>query len=139
MDAACAQETADRLGTTIAWLDDPAGYELEWMFATADPVIPDEGVLAVQYFVTPDGHGMFEVMTSVPPLVESSPPPQNRRPVSNGTDIGSVWMAEATGTASVEWTHDGITYLITAVPRPWDPSAVVDAWKTIKYASSKSS
>jgi hypothetical protein len=92
MDPACAQETADRLGTTIAWLDDPAGYELEWMFATADPVIPDEGVLAVQYFVTPDGHGMFEVLTSVPPLVESSPPPQDRRPVSNGTDTGSTWM-----------------------------------------------
>ena len=135
LDAACAQETADRLGTTIAWLDDPAGYELEWMFATADPVIPDGGVIAVQYFVTPDGHGMFEVLTSVPPLVESSPPPQSRRSVSNGADTGSVWMAEASGTASVEWTHDGITYLITAVPRPWDPWAIVDAWKTIQYTS----
>jgi hypothetical protein len=139
MDAACAQETADRLDTTIAWLDDPAGYELEWMFATADPVIPDEGVVAVQYFVTPDGHGMFEVLTSVPPLVAISPPPQPRRSISNGTDTGSSWMAEASGTASVEWTHEGITYLITAVPRPWDPSAVVDAWKTVQYATPRHS
>jgi hypothetical protein len=135
MDSICARDAADRIGTTVAWLDEPAGYELEWMFATADPVIPDEGVLAVQYFVTPDGHGMFEVLTSVPPLVESSPPPQSRRSVSNGTDTGSFWMAEASGTASVEWTHDGITYLITAQPRPWDPSAVVDAWKTIQYST----
>jgi hypothetical protein len=45
MDAACAQETANRIDTTVAWLDEPAGYELEWMFATADPVIPDEGVI----------------------------------------------------------------------------------------------
>jgi hypothetical protein len=78
---------------------------------------------------------MFEVMTSLPPLVESSPPPQSHRSVSNGTDTGSLWMAEVSGTASVEWMHDGIAYLITAQPRPWDPSAVVDAWKTIRYAS----
>jgi hypothetical protein len=109
------------------------------MFATDDPVIPDEGVVAVQYFVTPDGHGMFEVLTSVPPLVESSPPPHDRRPVSNGTDTGSTWMDEITGTASVEWTHDGIRYLITAAPRPWDPAAVVDAWKTVQYTSPNSS
>jgi hypothetical protein len=134
MDAACAQETANRIGTTVAWLDEPAGYGLEWMFATADPVIPDEGVIATQFFVTADGHGMFEVLTSVPPMPESSPPPQSRS-VSNGTDTGSMWMDEVTGTASVVWTHDGIEYLITAQPRPWDPSAIIDVWKTIRYAS----
>jgi hypothetical protein len=73
---------------------------------------------------------MFEVLTSVPPIPESSPPLQSRS-VSNGTDTGSMWMDEVTGTASVVWTHDGIEYLITAQPRPWDPSAVVDVWKMI--------
>jgi hypothetical protein len=140
MDAACAQEAADRIGTTVAWLDEPAGYRLEWLVTNrhaepVDPAVPDDGVIATQYFVGgADDRGMFEVMTSVPPLVESSPP-QSRRSVSNGTDTGSFWMAEVSGTASVEWTHDGITYLITAQPRPWDPAAVVDAWQTIQYAS----
>jgi hypothetical protein len=141
MDSACAQEAADRIGTTVAWLDAPVGYRLEWLVANryvepVDPTVPDDGVIATQYFVGgADDRGMFEVMTSLPPLVESSPPPQSHRSVSNGTDTGSLWMAEVSGTASVEWMHDGIAYLITAQPRPWDPSAVVDAWKTIRYAS----
>lgn len=140
MDSACAQEAADRIGTTVAWLDEPAGYRLEWLVAnrhaeTVDPAVPDDGVIATQYFVGgADDRGMFEVMTSVPPLASGPPPPRSRS-VSNGTDNGSVWMDEVTGTASVVWTHDGITYLITAQPRPWDPSAVVDAWKAIRYAS----
>jgi hypothetical protein len=141
MDSACAQEAADRIGTTVAWLDAPAGYQLEWLVANrhvepVDPAVPDDGVIATQYFLGgAGGRGMFEVMTSVPPFVESSPPPQPHRSVSNGTDTGTLWMAEVSGMASVEWMHDGITYLITAQPRPWDPSAVVDAWKTIRYAS----
>lgn len=141
MDSICAQEAADRIGTTVAWLDEPSGYELEWFVANrhaapVDPAIRGDGVIATQYFVGgADDRGMFEVMTSVPPLVESSPPPRSRRSISNGTDTGSFWMAEVSGTASVEWMHDGITYLITAQPRPWDPSAVVDAWKTIQYAT----
>jgi hypothetical protein len=141
MDSACAQEAADRIGTTVAWLDEPAGYQLEWLVANrhvepVDPAVPDDGVIATQYFLGgAGGRGMFEVMTSVPPLVESSPPPRPHRSVWNGTDTGTLWMAEVSGTASVEWMHDGITYLITAQPRPWDPSAVVDAWKTIRYAS----
>jgi len=137
MDAACAQDAADRIGTTVAWLDEPAGYGFEWFVANrhpVDPAIPD-AVVATQYFVGgADDRGMFEVMTSVPPLPGAPPPPRSRS-VSNGTDAGSVWMDEVSGTASVEWTHDGITYVITAQPRPWDPSAVVDAWKTIQYAS----
>lgn len=137
MDSACAQDAADRIGTTVAWLDGPAGYDLEWMFATANPVMPDEGVIATQYFVGEDGYGMFEVLTSVPPL-PSGAPPQSRF-VSNGPDRGSVWMDETTGIASVEWSHDGIKYVITAQPRPWDPSAVVEAWKTIHYTSPNSS
>ena len=139
MDWACAQDAADRIGTTVAWLDEPAGYELEWFVANrhaeaVDPATPDDGVVATQYFLGgTDGRGMFEVMTSVPPLL-SPPPPFRSRLVSNGTDTGSFWMAEASGTASVEWTHNGIVYVITAQPRPWDPSAIVDAWKTIQYA-----
>jgi hypothetical protein len=133
MDTACAQEAADRVGTTVAWLDDPPGYELEWMFATGDPVIPDGGVIATQYFVGTDGQGMFEVLTSVPPLPPGPIPPQSR-PVSNGEDTGSIWVEEVSGIASVEWTHDGIKYIITAQPRPWDPSAVVDVWRTVQYA-----
>ena len=140
MDSACAQDAADRIGTTVAWLDEPAGYELEWFVANrhaeaVDPATPEDGVVATQYFLGgTDGRGMFEVMTSVPPLPSPPPPPQSRL-VSNGTDTGSFWMAEASGTASVEWTHNGIVYVITAQPRPWDPSAIVDAWKTIEYAS----
>jgi hypothetical protein len=140
MDAACAQEAADRIGTTVAWLDEPAGYELEWFVANrhpepVDPAVPDHGVIATQYFLGgADGRGMFEVMTSVPPLPVGPPPPRSRS-VSNGTDTGSVRVDEVFGTASIEWTHDGIAYVITAQPRPWDPSAVVDAWKTIRYAS----
>ena len=144
MDAACAQDAADRIGTTVAWLDEPAGYELEWFVAnrhaeSVDPATPEDGVIATQYFVGgADGRGMFEVMTSVPPLPSPPPPPRSRL-VSNGTDTGSVWMDEASGTASVEWTHDGIVYIITAQPRPWDPSAIVGAWKTVQYTSPASS
>jgi hypothetical protein len=140
MDSACAQDAADRIGTTVAWLDEPAGYELEWLVAdrhaeAGDPATPEGGVVATQYFVGgTDGRGMFEVMTSVPPLPSPPPPPRSRL-VSNGTDTGSVWMDQASGTASVEWAHDGIVYVITAQPRPWDPAAIVDAWKTIEYAS----
>jgi hypothetical protein len=140
MDSACAQDVADRIRTTVAWLDEPAGYKLEWFVAdrhaeAVDPSAPEDGVVATQYFVGgTDGRGMFEVMTSVPPL-PSPPPPPRSRIVSNGTDTGSVWMDEQSGTASVEWTHDGIVYVITAQPRPWDPSAIVDVWKTIQYAS----
>ena len=52
---------------------------------------------------------------------------------------GQGVIHEVFGTTSVEWTHDGITYLITAQPRPWDPSAVVDAWKTVQYATPRHS
>ena len=138
MDSTCAQEAADRIGMTVAWLDEPAGYQLEWLVANrhpVDPAIPDGGVIATQYFLGgADGRGMFEVMTSVPPL-PSGPPSSRSRSVSNGTDTGSLWVDEVFGTASIDWTHDGIEYLITAQPLPWDPSAVVDAWKTIQYAS----
>jgi hypothetical protein len=140
MGSACAQDAADRIGTTVAWLDEPADYELEWFVANrhaeaVDPATSDDGVVATQYFLGgPNGRGMFEVMTSVPPLPSPPPPPRSRL-VSNGTDTGSFWMDEASGTASVEWTHNGIVYVITAQPRPWDPSAIVDAWKTVQYAS----
>jgi hypothetical protein len=140
MDSACAQDAAERIGATVAWLDEPAGYQLEWMVANrhaeaVDAATPEDGVVATQYFRGgTDGRGMFEVMTSVPPLRGPPPPPRSRL-VSNGTDTGSVWMDQASGTASVEWTHHGITYIITAQPRPWDPSAIVNAWKTVQYAS----
>jgi hypothetical protein len=55
MDSICAQEAADRIGTTVAWLDELAGYELEWLVANrhAEPVdraILGDGVIATQYF-----------------------------------------------------------------------------------------
>jgi len=138
MNAACARRTAERIGTTVAWLEEPAGFQLEWMFATADPVIPEGGVIATQYLVASESSGMLEVLTSVPPLPTSAPPSQSRL-VSDGTDRGTMWFDERLGVASIVWTHDGVEYLITAQPRPWDPSAVVDVWRTIRYASPKNS
>jgi hypothetical protein len=142
MNWACAQRAADRIGTTVAWLDEPPGYRLEWFVANRhaeamDPASSD-GVIATQYFVGgSDDRGMFEVVTSAPPLPFGPPPPRPLS-VSNGTDAGSFRVDEVFGTASIEWTHEGITYVITARPRPWDPAAVVDAWKTIRYTSPKS-
>lgn len=144
MNPACAQQAADRIGTTVAWLDEPPGYRLEWLVANrhaeaVDSAVSDDGVIATQYFVGgADDRGMFEVVTSVPPLPFGPPPPQPRS-VSNGTDTGSFRIDEVFGTASIEWTHEGIAYVLTAQPRPWDPAAVVDVWKTIRYASPKPS
>jgi hypothetical protein len=137
MDAACAQRAADRIGTTVAWLDEPPGYELEWMLANDRTVSPADGVIATQYFLGADGHGMFEVVTSVPPL--GDPPTPRSRAIFNGTDHGKMWVDEQFGVVSIGWAHDGVEYLITAQPRPWDPLTVEQAWKTVRYASPKTS
>jgi hypothetical protein len=134
MDAACAQTAADRIGITVAWLDAPPGYRLEWMLANDRTVSTEVGVIASQYFLGSDGRGMFEVVTSVPPIGDG-PPPTRAQSLSHGADTGSLWVDARFGIVSIEWTHEGIVYLITAQPRPWNPDAVVDAWRTIHYAS----
>jgi hypothetical protein len=131
MDAACAQAAADKADTTVAWVNEPAGYELAWVMAALGP---KGKAIASQYLVGADGQGLMEVVTSVPPTPggHASPP---SRSVSDGTDNASVWLDAAFGVVEMEWTHDGIEYGIFAQPRPWDPSAIVDAWKTVQYAS----
>jgi hypothetical protein len=134
MDSACAQEAAEQSFTTVAWIDEPAGYELAWVIATGNPESPDGPAIASQYLLGTDGQGMIEVVTGLPAIdVEPGTPPSDS--VSNGTDTASVWIDDEFGLVSMEWTHEGIGYVITAQPRPWDHSAVVDAWRTIQYAS----
>ena len=131
MDATCAQAAADKADTTMAWVNEAAGYELAWVMAALSP---DGKAIASQYLVGADGQGLMEVVTSVPSASggHTSPPSSS---VSNGTDTASVWLDHAFGVVEMEWTHNGIEYGIFAQPRPWEPSAVVDAWKTIQYAS----
>lgn len=134
IDPACAQDAADQAFTTFAWLDEPAGYELAWVIATGDPKSPDGPAIASEYLLGSDGLGMMEVVTSLPAIeVEPGMPPTSS--VSNGTDTASVWVDEDFGLVSMEWTHEGIGYVLTAQPRPWDLSMVVEAWKTIRYTS----
>jgi hypothetical protein len=134
MDSACAQDAADQASTTFAWLDEPAGYELGWVIATGDPQSPEGPAIASEYLLGPGGQGMIEVVTSLPAIeVEPGTPPTSS--VSNGADTASVWVDEDFGLVSMEWTHEGIGYVLTAQPRPWDPSSVVQAWKTIRYTS----
>ena len=101
MEPSCARIAAKRIGTTVAWLDEPGGYELAWLFATHQPVIPDQGVIAVQYFVGSDGHGMMELVTSVPPIPAEQMTPS--RSVSNGEDIATIWLDDVLGILSLEW------------------------------------
>jgi hypothetical protein len=133
MDAACAQEAAEQTFTTFAWIDEPEGFKLEWVMATGDPEGP---AVASQYLLGANGQGMIEVVTAVPAIaVQPGTPPTAS--VSNGTDTASVWIDEELGFVSMEWTHDGIGYVLTAQPRPWDPSGVVEVWKTVRYTSPK--
>jgi hypothetical protein len=134
MDATCAQTAADRVATTVAWLDEPAGYELAWVIASRNPGDPDGPAIASQNLVGTDGRGFMEVVTSVPPMPggHTSPP---SRSVSNGEDTATVWVDDVFGVVEMEWTHGGIEYGMFAQPRPWDPSAVIEVWKTVRYTS----
>lgn len=137
MDLACAQEAAEQAFTPVAWIDEPAGYELAWVIATGNSESHGPAI-ASQYLLGSDGQGMIEVVTALPAIdVEPRTPPTDS--VSNGTDTASVWIDVGLGLVSMEWTHEGIGYVLIAQPRPWDPSAVVDVWKTIRYESPKSS
>jgi hypothetical protein len=131
MDATCAQEAADEAFTVFAWLKEPTGYDLAWVAATGNPKGP---TLATEYLLDSDGEGMIEVVTAVP-AIGVEPGTSSVSSISNGTDTASVWVDEQFGVVSIEWTHERIGYLITAQPRPWDPSAVVEAWKTIRYTA----
>ena len=131
MDVACAQDAAERAFTTVAWMDEPSGYNLAWVWATGEP---GGSSVAMQYLLDADGQGAIEVVTAIPAIdVEPGTPPS--RLVSNGDDTASVLINDELGWVAIDWTHDGIGYLISAKPRPWKPDAIVDAWKTIKYAS----
>jgi hypothetical protein len=134
MDSACAQDAANQAFITFAWLDEPAGYELAWVIATGDPKSPDGPAIASEYLLGSDGLGMIEVVTALPAIeVEPGTPPTSS--VSNGTDTASVWVDREFGLVSMEWTHEGIGYVLTAQPRPWEPTTVVEAWKAIRYTS----
>lgn len=131
MDVTCAQRAAERAFTTVAWIDEPSGYELAWVWAKG---YRDGPATASQYLLDADGQGAIELVTALPAVeVEPGTPPA--RSASNGTDTASVWVNDEFGVVQLEWTHDGIGYLINAKPRPWDPSTVIDAWTTIQYAS----
>jgi hypothetical protein len=138
MDGTCARAAAGRVATTMAWVDEPAGYQLAWVIASRNPGNPDGPAIASEYLIGKDGQGFIEVVTSVPPVPGEFPGPPSRS-VSNGSDTATVWLDDEFGLVELEWTHDGIEYELTAQPRPWDPSAVVDVWKTIQYESPKSS
>jgi hypothetical protein len=131
MDVSCARDAAERAFTTVAWMDEPSGYKLAWVWATGHP---DGSSVAMQYLLDADGQGAIEVVTAIPAIdVEPGTPPT--RFVSNGDDTASVLINEELGWVAIDWTQDGIGYLISAKPRPWNPDAIVDAWKTIQYAS----
>ncbi|MDQ5874815.1 MAG: hypothetical protein M3526_05475 [Actinomycetota bacterium] len=123
MDVTCAREAAEQAFTTVAWIPEPSGYDLAWVWARGDRGGP---AIASQYLLDPDGQGAIEVVTAIPGIdVEPGTPPS--RSVSNGDDAASVWLNDEFGVVEIEWTHDGIGYLINAKPRPWNPDAVVDA------------
>jgi hypothetical protein len=134
MDATCAGAAAERVAIAFAWVDEPMGYELAWVIASRNPGNPDGTAIASQYLVGADGQGFMEVVTSVPPIPGEFPSPPSRS-VSNGIDTATVWEDDELGVIQLEWTHDGVEYVLTAQPRPWDPSAVIEVWKTIQYTT----
>jgi hypothetical protein len=131
MDVGCAQDAAERAFTRVAWMDEPSGYKLAWVWATGDP---GGSSLAMQYLLDADGQGAIEVVTAIP-AIDVEPGTLPSRFVSNGDDTASVLIDDEMGWVAIDWTHDGTGYLISAKPRPWNPDAIVDAWRTIQYAS----
>jgi hypothetical protein len=134
MEAACARAAASRAGMTVAWIDEPAGYELAWMAASTNEGDIERPALARLYLVDGDGPGWIEIVTAVPAItVEPGRDPGTS--ISDDGHAASVWVDDTLGLVSIEWLHDGEGYVLTAQPRPWDPTAVIRHWKRMRYAA----
>jgi hypothetical protein len=131
MDAACAQDAADRAGIPIAWMPVPQGYRLSWVIAAR---ASNEAATASQYFVDADGGaGAIEVSSLVPPLGPSSD--RVIGSASNGTDTATVQRDDLFGVTELTWDHDGLTYELVGLGVGPDTTPLVNAWRTVRYAS----
>jgi hypothetical protein len=118
---------------TVAWISEPTGYELAWLAASRNEEGPNGPAVASQYLVDADGRGWTEIVTAVP-AIEVEPGDTPPILLSHDGDTASVWIDETLGLVSIEWTHDDIGYVLTAQPRPWDPTSVMNVWKQMRYA-----
>jgi hypothetical protein len=133
MATTCARAAARRTGMTVAWISEPTGYELAWLAASRNEEGPNGPAVASQYLVDADGRGWTEIVTAVP-AIEVEPGDTPAILLSHDGDTASVWIDETLGLVSIEWTHDDIGYVLTAQPRPWDPTSVMNVWKQMRYA-----
>jgi hypothetical protein len=132
MERRCARAAAEQAGIPVAWIDQPRGYALAWMAASPNEEGPDGPAIAIQRLVDVDGSGWAEIVTAVPAIaVEPDEPPT--MVLSHHGETASAWIDETLGLVSIGWTDDGVGYVLTAQPRPWDPNSVMRAWERMRY------